>query len=203
MKQMLRDLAAFFSGHWPHMIIAVPAAIAFTVVHELAHCAAVWVQGGRVTDFVWLPSGDEWGHMEYVFPAGAQYNATAVSLAPCAFWIICSLLAGMLALKRSPWRFRSASVIYVWLFIAPVADIAYAAAPYLLWSADNDFHKAFGPVRPMFVVIAIACAALVACYGYFLNKRIYRDRALGLPAYAVLTATAAIVIIALSSLGVQ
>lgn len=131
MKNVTKDILSFFRSHWPHLIIAIPVAIALTIVHELAHCSVVWIQGGNVTDFVWLPSGSEWGHIQYSFPKGVEYNQTAVSFAPYAFWICCCLLAGLLSLKKSPWQFWFASIIFVWLFIVPMADIANAIMPYI------------------------------------------------------------------------
>lgn len=199
MKQLLQDIAAFSKSHWPHVIIAIPAAIAFTALHELAHCVAVWVQGGSVIDFAWLPSLEEWGHMQYSFPMEARYSGTAVSLSPYAFWILFCLLAGILALRAAPWRFWFASTIFVWLFIVPLADIANTAAPYLLLDSNNDFRRAFGPSRPWFYAAAIAFGAVSACCGFFLNRRLYRQRAVRLPAYCLLAGTTAIVVLAIST----
>lgn len=201
MKTAFRDIMMFFKGHWPHIVIAIPAAVVFTVFHELAHCVAVWVQGGTVIDFVWLPSQGEWGHMQYSFPTGLRYSTTAVALAPYAFWLSCCLLAGVLALKPRPWPFWCASTIFVWLFIAPLADIANAVFPYILWDADNDFRNALGPDRLLFSALAVGCGAGLAIIGYFLCKRFYRDRAVGLAAYCVLVTMTAITVLAVSSFG--
>ena len=196
MKRVLHDLAAFFKGHWPHFVAAIPAAIAFTALHELAHCAAVWIQGGNVTDFAWLPSAAGWGHMSYLFPQGVQYSRRAIMLAPYAFWAGSCLLAGALASRRAPWPFWAASTIFVWLFIVPLADIANTAIPYVLWNTFNDFHRAFGPVGLSFSVLAVVLGLLASWYGYLLNRRLYRDRAVGLPAYCVLAVLAALVVLA-------
>jgi len=198
MKRVFEDIVCFIKSHWPHLIVAVPAAIAFTALHELAHCAAVWAQGGTVIDFVWLPSGAEWGHMNYRFPAGTNYSTTAVSLSPYAFWIAFCLLAGILSLRRTAWRFWCASAIYVWLFIVPLADIANTAAPYLLRNANNDLHNAFGPARPVYAVMAVGFGIAAAVFGFWLKKRLYRDHCIGLEAYCVLAAAATLVILAVS-----
>ncbi len=199
MKLVLKDAVTFFKGHWPHVIIGIPAAVAFTAVHELAHCVAVWVQGGTVTEFAWLPSTTHWGYMRYSFPTAVQYSETAVSLSPYACWISFCLLAGVLSLRRSPWRFWCASTIFVWLFIAPLADIANAAFPYLIRNIDNDLQHAFGPTRPSFTAVAVAFGAASAAYGFLLNKRLYRDRAVGFPAYCALAATAGLIVLTVSS----
>ena len=201
MKPILKDILLFFKGHWPHLIVVIPAAVAFTALHELAHCAGVWLQGGRVTNFVWLPSGTEWGHMQYLFPSGAEYSSTAISLSPYVFWISFCLLAGILSLKRSPWPFWIASIIYVWLFIVPLADIANTAMPYLLTNTNNDLQQAFGAARFSYVLIAVIFGIAAAIFGFLLNKRLYRDRSIGLAAYCVLATTATLIILAISCRG--
>jgi hypothetical protein len=190
MNTVIKDIVTFFRGHWPHVIIAIPAAVAFTSLHELAHCVAVWVQGGSVTEFVWLPSGSEWGHMRYCFPPGVSYNSIAVSLSPYVFWALFCLVAGILSLRRRRWPFWFASTLFVWLFIVPLADIANTALPYLAFGSDNDFRHAFGPPRPAFALAAGICGVVAAVYGYLLNQRLYRDRAVGIFAYCVLALTA-------------
>jgi len=199
MKNIFQDILQFFKSHWPHFIVAIPAAIGITIVHEFAHCIGVWLQGGEVTNFVWLPSATEWGHMEYVFAANTKQNQVVISFAPYMFWILLALLAGILASRRKPWPFWCASTIFLWFFVAPLADIANAAIPYLLWNHDNDFFQAFGDMRPAFIAIAILFGLASATYGYLLNKRLYRDRAIGFPAYCLLATAAAIAITAFHS----
>lgn len=195
-NDFFKDILQFFKSHWPHFIVAIPAAIGITVVHEFAHCIGVWIQGGEVTNFVWLPSMTEWGHMEYIFVANARYNQTVVSFAPYMFWILLSLFAGVLACKRKPWPFWSASTMFLWLFVAPLADIANAAIPYLLWNSDNDFYHAFGEMRPAFIIVALLFGIASVTYGYLINKRLYRERSIGLPAYCLLATATALAITA-------
>lgn len=192
MNHVIRDIASFFKSHWAHILVGIPAAVAFTALHELAHCLAVWVQGGSVTEFIWVPSRGEWGHMRYSFPVGASYSALAVSLSPYVFWVGCCLLVGILALRRFPWSFWAASTLFVWLFIVPVGDIANTAVPYLLWDSENDFRQAFGSTRPAFSIAAVVLGVMVASWGFHINRRLYRDRAVGLPAYCILVVTAAL-----------
>ena len=199
MKKVLRDIGLFFKGHWPHVVVAIPAAIAFTALHELAHCAAVWMQGGTVTEFVWLPSGAEWGHMQYAFPPGVEYSEAVISLSPYVFWVASCVVAGVLSLKPTRWPFWFASTIFVWLFIVPLADIANTAAPYLILDASNDFRYALGPAPSSFAILAAVPVAVAVLYGYLLNRRLYRDRAIGFPAYCILAGTAALMVLALTS----
>ena len=200
MKQIFTEIVSFFKGHWPHMLIAIPGAILFTAVHELAHCAAAWGQGGIVTSFVWLPSGSEWGHMNYSFPSGREYSQTIISIAPYILWVCCCLLAGILALKRTAYPFWIASTIFVWLFIAPVADIANAAIPYILFNAKNDLSDALGPTNAGIMIAIIIIGATAATAGYPLSKRLYRDRTVGLPAYSILVTVATLCLVAANSM---
>jgi hypothetical protein len=197
---LFHDLTLFFKGHWPHILIAIPAAIGFTALHELAHCVAVWVQGGRVTEFAWLPTAAEWGHMRYTFPAGAHYSETAISLSPYVFWMAGCLLAWILARRRAGWPFWAASIIFVWLFIVPLADMANTVFPYVLGDAQNDLSRALGgPASPLFTGAVVVCGVLATGLGFALNRRLYRERAIGFPAYCVLAAAATLIVLAIST----
>ncbi len=87
-SRLTRELLAFLRSHWLHVLFAAPGALLVTVAHEAAHCAAALVQGGTVTEFVWLPGGGYWGHMRYEFPQGVRYSSFAVSIAPYVFWLL-------------------------------------------------------------------------------------------------------------------
>ena len=198
MHQLWQDIGRFFRGHWAHLLLAIPAVVGFTVVHELAHCAAVWIQGGQVTEFVWLPSPGEWGHMRYEFQRGVVYSARFISLAPYLCWLLLCLLSAGLSLKPRPWPFWFGSTLFVWCFIVPLADISNTALPYLTRAADNDFLRAFGePTLPIATVVGIGTTVLV-CLGFAIQRRLYRERAVGLAAYGVLAAAGAVGIIALT-----
>ncbi len=108
---MIRDVVSFFRGHWPQILVGIPAAFGVTALHELAHCAAVWTQGGTVT----------------------------------------------------------------------------------------DFRRAFGPTRPAFCALGIGFGLLAAAWGFWVNVRLYRKRAVGLPAFGLLAATAALILLAVTA----
>ena len=84
------------------------------------------------------------------------------------------------------------------MFIAPLADIANAAVPYLLSDASNDFRQALGPMQPPFLIGAISVGVVALICGFLLNKRLYRERAVGLPAYGCLAAAAALAVLVIS-----
>jgi hypothetical protein len=177
-----------------HLLIAIPAAVVFTVFYELAHCTAVWMQGGTVTDFVWIPSGEEWGHMQYIFPKGTNYSSAIISTAPYILWITLCIIAGIFSLKRKPWKFLWASTIFIWLFVVPIADIANAAIPYIVRNANNDLKQAFGSIQSSYIVVGCIFGIIAVIYGLLLNKRLYRNNALSVAAYSILVAIAAIAI---------
>ena len=192
MHPIAKDIIGFFTTHWPHLLLLIPAVLVFTIVHEFSHCVAAWVQGGTVTEFVWLPTGGVWGYMAYTFPPGYWYSPELIAVAPYVMWLGCCGLAGLLALKRDPYPFWISSSIFVWLFIGPVADIANAAFPYALLNANNDLRDAFGSCTWM-VAFGIGLLALIVTgAGYWLQTRLYRDRRLGAVAYCTLAASAVV-----------
>jgi hypothetical protein len=198
MQQTWQDIVRFFRGHWVHLLLAIPAVVGFTVVHELAHCAAVWMQGGKVTEFVWLPSSGEWGHMQYKFPSGVIHSDWLVSLAPYFCWLLLCLCVGVLSLNPRPWPAWISSTLFVWGFIVPIADTANTALLYLMSSSNNDFRHALGaPTLPIALALGIGTLVLV-CLGFAIQRRLYRERAVGLAAYTVLAACGAVGIMALT-----
>ena len=191
LSETANDLLRFLKTHWIHFILIIPGLIAVTIPHEAAHSLAALLQGGRIIEFKWLPSSGEWGHVQYSFAADADYNQAVISLAPYIMWIAACLAAGLLALRRKPWSSTAAGFIFIWLFVVPVADIANAVIPYVMTNKDNDLYQAFGDISLQFVLTAAAAGIAFSAYGWLLNRRLYRENALGLPAYITLAAAAA------------
>ncbi|WP_395738135.1 hypothetical protein [Prosthecobacter sp.] len=184
---MLAEIWNFMRRHWLHMLLAVPGAVVFTLVHEGAHAAAVLVQGGTVLEFVWLPPGDgKWGYVAYDPPAQGSFSSLFVSLAPYLLWFFLAAVVALLSRRRRPFPFWVASSLYFWLFAAPLADVANTAFPYLV-GRENDFSHAFGTPSwtDLFLTAALTLLALVA--GHLVQRRLYRAQGLGLPAYLVLS----------------
>ena len=195
-----RDIIAFIKAHWVHIILAIPAAVAFTALHELAHCVAVWLQGGEVLEFVWLPSQGEWGHMSYSFSEYHDHSTRIVSLAPYIFWVASCFIASILSLRQKPWKFWIASTIFVWLFIVPLADIANTALPYLLLDVSNDFQSAFGSSGVLISVSLTVFAVVMIILGFGIQKRLYRERDICVGAYYILVMMAVLAIFMITSL---
>lgn len=183
---MIRQVCSFLRRHWPHLLLAVPGALLVTVLHEAAHAAVAMAQGGTLLEFVWLPGGGHWGYVSYNFPEGVSYSSFAISIAPYVLWLGFAGLALLLSLRRRKYAFWLASMIYFWLFVVPLGDIANAAFPYLR-GADNDFLSAFGPpAMDAELLIGLACVVAVAI-GHWLQRRLYREEGLGLAAYLALS----------------
>lgn len=179
-------LFAFFKGHWLHVFFAAPGALLVTVAHEAAHCAAALVQGGTVTEFVWLPGGGYWGHMRYEFPQGVRYSSFVISIAPYVFWLVVAAGVALLSLRRRAYPFWLASTLFVWGFVVPLADVANAAFPYLA-GAHNDLRSAFGwPTAVAGLVVALLTLVAMAV-GFVVQRRLYRERALGPLPFVVLS----------------
>ncbi len=198
MHQIFSEILVFMKRHWVHLLLGIPMIIGWTILHELAHCLAVWTQGGTVTDFVWLPGDDHWGYMSYQAEAFSFRMQQWVALAPYLIWTMFCLFAGVLAGVSPKGSFMINSTTYVWLFIAPVADIANAAIPYLLWGMENDLHHALGTPGLLIQSGFISFSLLIVAYGFWLNRKLYHENALGLRAYTILAGLAAVLVTGLT-----
>ena len=197
-KDLKAELAAFSRGHWPMILPIVPMALLFTVLHEAAHALAVVVQGGTMLKFVWLPTWREWGYVRYEFPQGAEYSSVAIAVAPYCMWLLICLFTALLGLRRRPWPYWFAGTVFLWMFAAPLADIANMAIPYLI-GADNDFSAAFGPPNLTIRAIIGLGGVLSAVAGFAVQQRLYRERALSPRAYIIIFSLALVFVTILSS----
>lgn len=181
-----QGVALYLRRHWWHLLLAVPGALLITIVHEAAHAVAVLLQGGHVTEFVWWPSRREWGHTQFTFPVGAAYSGLLISIAPYLVWMGVSLATAVSVHWRRPKTYGGASLVFVWLYCAPVLDIANTALPYLT-GKSNDFFHAFGNPGALVTVGLVAFASICALGGYFVQWLLYRDQRLSPLAYLVLS----------------
>ena len=94
-----RECLKFLWNHRFHLVILIPAAIAYTFLHESLHALAVIVQGGKMVEFVWVPSPKEWGHVRYEFPEGQAHSELAILLAPYLLPLVL-LLIGIVIILR-------------------------------------------------------------------------------------------------------
>jgi hypothetical protein len=168
------------------LLVFVPGALAVTVLHELAHGLAVKLEGGTVTEFAWLPSAGEWGHVAYVFPDGAACSQVFIAAAPYLLWLTVALLTGLLACRGTAFSFRAASILFVWFFVIPLGDIANAAFPYLV-GERNDFWFALGPPTPRITLAFCLAAVLAIAAAYPVHARLYREHRLRPATYLALS----------------
>ena len=181
-----REILRFLRRHWAHAVALPVMALLVTVLHEAAHAAAVWAQGGTVIDFVWLPSAGHWGYVRYRFPAGPPPSGFAVAIAPYVLWLALAAATSAAGLRRRDFPFRWGSTLFVWGFCVPLADIANAAFPYLR-GRENDLRHAFGPPSPV-AWGAVVLLTSVACVAAFpLHARFYGENRLSPGAYVALT----------------
>jgi hypothetical protein len=179
------ELGGFFRSHWPHFLLAVPGALLCTILHEGAHALAVILQGGQVTKFVWLPSIERWGYIQYQFPDQYHYSTFVIAVAPYCLWLLLILLAGVLSLKTNPFMPWVSSTIFIWMFVVPLGDIANAAIPYLLGSL-NDFRDAFGFPTGLQWALIVLFGIASAVFGMVMQRRLYRERALSVIGYTLM-----------------
>ncbi len=197
---MVRIAFQFCVAHWWHLLLLVPGALLVTILHEAAHALLVLIQGGTVHEFRFLPGVGFWGYVQYSFPVGEVYSSFAISIAPYVMWLVFCLLATGLCVARR-FRFGLASLIYIWLFVVPLADIANAAFPWLLHHKDNDFFSAFGePVAMQAWSVLLVVIGVAYGWGYWTQSRLYAQKRLPWPAYSILFVGALVAIVWLSSL---
>jgi hypothetical protein len=178
------ELWRFSKGHWPHFLLAIPGLVLWTVLHESAHALAVVLQGGQVTKFVWLPTRERWGYVEYNF-SDPHFSEFAIAIAPYGFWLLLALMAGVLSRKNKPYPHWVASTIFIWMFVAPLGDIAMPALAYFFGSR-NDFTSAFGAPTRVSSMIIVLFGIMSVVYGMVVQQRLYRERALSAVGYTLM-----------------
>ncbi len=197
MRPPVADIVAFLRRHWMHLTLLLPMALVVTAVHELAHAVAVALVGGTVLDWGVLPTNGAWGHVGYRMPVELRGSMRIVAAAPYLLWLTVAAAASAWAWRRPPPTFRVASAVFVWGIAVPLADVAYAAVPYLL-GADNDLLDAFGPVdgavKLAFLIAGVAIAAAV----YAAHRRLYGGDALSRLAFALAVAFAGALMVGLT-----
>jgi hypothetical protein len=189
----MQQFVSFIRGHLLQLVLVVPGALLLTVMHESAHALAVVLQGGSITEFRWLPSASDWGHVSFTFPSTIRYSPMVVSLAPHVLSLLLVIAAFLLAWFRPVPSDRAASYIYFWLYFIPAADFGFALLVWML-GGDNDVAKAFGPPSTLSAGSVLMYAAVVCTLGYVLQSRLYDRLRLGLVPYGALVLTALLLI---------
>ncbi|MFW5857433.1 MAG: hypothetical protein ACOCX4_06110 [Planctomycetota bacterium] len=181
----VRDAAGYLRRHWVHLVLMAPGVVGYTALHEAAHALAVVGQGGTVTEFVIWPTPARWGHVRWTFPAGAEPSRFLISIAPYLLVVAFVLLAGVLAAVRRTWPQWAAGAIFLYLVVAPQADVANAALPWLL-GRENDFRSAFGPPTALGAVLVGVTVLIGLGINWGLQRRLYGEHALGPGGYLLL-----------------
>lgn len=166
----------------PQVLVAPVMAFAVTFFHELAHVAAALAVGGEVTEFSWLPSASNLGHMRWVPPAGAgDFDYVLVSVAPYLMWAAAAGTALVVAWLPNRLHWSLASTLFVWLYAVPIGDIAGN-----LLATEGDLSAP--GLEGVVVTTAGGVAVLIAWgLGWLVQRRLFRDCPIGPVAYAVTT----------------
>ncbi len=184
LRGVARDSWSAIRSHWAHLVLLPPMVIVFTAIHETAHALAVVLQGGTITKFQVWPSNGNWGYISYEFTASIHYSSVLISLAPYIMWFGCMLVVGISAILVRMWPWWLASSLFVWGYAGPFADIVNAWWPWL-HGRDNDLMSAFGQPGVIGSVALVIAYPIAALAGYFIQKRLYRMRALSILTYAI------------------
>jgi len=100
----------------------------------------------------------------------------------------------VLSFRKKAWPFWAASSIFVWLFLAPISDIAYAALAQMRAVEGTDLSRVFGAPSLEATLGFILYGLVMASLGFFAQKQLYRERALSVTAFCLLGALAFIVL---------
>lgn len=193
----MSTLRHFLQRHWLHwLLLPVLAVTLYTGLHEAAHAFAVWIQGGHIETFRWLPNNESLGMVAYYFPRQTHYSERFIALAPYLMWLG---LAGTVFLisfwLRSP-HFYLYSSLFLWLYLAPLADIALAASGYAFFGMANDLYHAWGAPGLLGQLTVVALGLTVVFLSYGVHQRLYGETALPLSAFLSLASMFVVALLA-------
>ena len=192
---MLREVWTYVRSHWLSAVLLVPMAIVVTTVHELAHAGAAWLYGAEIGHITVLPSPGHWGHMSYTLPAPDPAANGWIALAPYGVGATLGVLGAWVATAR-PWRRRGAELIFVWGVVVPLLEPADAMLQWVR-GAENDLYSALGPVSLAGVLFTGVYGLFVLWTAWWVQQGCYGERSLSLPAFGLLSALTACVLLAL------
>jgi hypothetical protein len=152
--------------------------VGVTLLHEAAHAVVALALGGTVTEFAFLPSGGNLGHVRWVPPPGAPgFYGDLVTVAPYVMWSLFAASAALLAVRRArlgPWL---GAAVFFWCYFVPLGDIAWN-----LYGTHGDL--AIGGAEGL-VMQTVGTVALLGAYtlGHPIQRRLFGDRSVGALGY--------------------
>ncbi len=186
-----RQAQRFLLGHWLHiLLLGIFGAVGITSLHELAHAAAVWLQGGELLEFVVLGDEEAWGHVRYSFPEGVGYSDRLISAAP-ALAALGALMLGVAGAMVRPERDgQLARALFFWLCLMPAGELGFMGLGYFTVGARCDLYYALGPISWPVRLAGLALGCSLVALLYALQRRLFDELALGQGAFALLGVTA-------------
>lgn len=182
-----KELGRFLKMHWMHLLLSPLLGFIFcSALHEGAHAVAAMAQGGEITEFRCWPGNGFLGHVSYHFPKGIAYSDTAISIAPYVFSLGLACISFIVAFCFDSIPFWLGSSIFAWGWIASFGNIGIGTSGYLRENRLSDLSKVFGPVQPGTSILLLGIMILGAILGFYLQERLYRERALSGRAYFLL-----------------
>lgn len=165
----------------------IPGAFLITFIHEFMHALAVWAQGGKVLDFVWTGESENWGHVDYSFPATMDYNSTIISLAPYLFAMLILLIGLLISFVPFRKSYFLSSLIFVWLVLIPLGEIAYVLYPYSFYNSQNDLYHVAGNRSWWFILISLILSMAGVWLAYISHVRLFKSEAVTARAFVLLS----------------
>jgi hypothetical protein len=152
--------------------------VGVTFLHEAAHAAVALAIGGTVTEFAFLPSAGNLGHVRWTPPPGAPgWYGDLVSVAPYAMWSLFAAATALLAVlpvRLNPWL---GAAVFFWCYVIPVGDTAW------------NLHGAHGDLavggEDGLILRGAGTVVLLGAYalGHPIQRRLLGDRSVGALGY--------------------
>lgn len=191
------ELIIYVYQHRLHMLLLLPGSILFTIIHEAAHAVMVWFQGGKIIQFIWMPTYARnefaqwewlWGYISYEFLEDQVYSDFLIASAPYILMLGLMLFAAITSLRRKPYAFWLASTLFIWLYVVPNMEIMNELLPWLL-GYRGDFWSAFGEAGQFAWIMTVVWLLLVSIIGFWVQQALYRQQALSPLTYSIFFST--------------
>lgn len=184
-SRSLEALVRFSGTFVPHLLFApVVLVLGTTFLHELAHAAMALTLGHVVSDFTFLPSAADFGHMRWEPRVGGVANpidGVLVSLAPYLMWSAFAALTLAVASLENRVHWLVGSSLFLYGYAIPIGDIAWN-----LSSGTGDL-AAPGPEGLLVTAVGLALVALAWIVGWFVQWRLFGERRVTFGSYVAAT----------------
>ena len=173
----------FCALHLPHLLVAPVMLFVFgTFLHELAHVAAALLQGATITHFEFMPTAGHLGQMQYLPRFGdTSFDHDFVAVAPYLMWSAFAAFVIFIASFPNRMHWMVSSTLFTWFYALPIGDIALN-----LYSGSGDLYVP-GIEGLVLVIFGTGLLGVAYAIGYWVQKKLYGERAVDIGGYLIAT----------------